>query len=102
MYPVAWAYVVAAAALDALLWLGRAGPLAGALFFAVTLSPVLGFIDYGYMQFSLVADRFHYLAGLGVLAVLVGAAAHGAARLQAGGRRLAPGGWPSCLHCSAR
>ena len=93
--PVAWAYVVAAAALAALLWLGRRrigrGPLAGALFFAVTLSPVLGFIDYGYMQFSLVADRFQYLAGLGVLAVLVGAAAHGAGRLQAGHRRLAAG-----------
>ena len=93
--PVAWTYVLGAAALAALLWLGRRrirrGPLAGALFFAVTLSPVLGFIDYGYMQFSLVADRFQYLAGLGVLAVLVGAAAHGAGRLQAGHRRLAAG-----------
>ena len=94
--PVAWTYVLGAAALAALLWFGRRrlgrGPLAGALFFAVTLSPVLGFVDYGYMQFSLVADRFQYLAGLGVLAVLVGAAAHGAARLQAGTRRLAAGG----------
>ncbi len=85
--PVAWAYVLAAAALAASLWLwterlGR-GPLAGTLFFAVTLSPVLGFVDYGYMQFSLVADRFQYLAGLGVLAVLVGAAARGASRLPA-------------------
>ena len=40
----------------------------------MTLSPVLGFVDYGYMQFSLVADRFQYLAGLGVMAVLLGAA----------------------------
>ncbi len=94
--PVAWAYVLGAAALAALLWLGRRrlgrGPLAGALFFAVTLSPVLGFVDYGYMQFSLVADRFQYLAGLGVLAVLLGAVAHGAARMQAGTKRLAAGG----------
>ena len=94
--PVGWTYVVAAAALAALLWFGSRrlgrGPLAGGLFFAVTLSPVLGFVDYGYMQFSLVADRFQYLAGLGVLAVLVGAAAHGTARLQAGTRRLAAGG----------
>ena len=85
--PVAWTYVLAAAALAAILWFGRQrlgrGPFAGALFFAVTLSPVLGFVDYGYMQFSLVADRFQYLAGLGVLAVLLGAAASGAGRLPA-------------------
>ena len=59
--PVAWIYVLAAAALPALLWIGRdrlgRGPLAGALFYAVTLSPVLGFVDYGYMQYSPV-ERF--------------------------------------------
>ena len=85
--PLAWAYLVGAAGLAVLLWIGRRrigrGPLAGALFFAVTLAPVLGFIDYGYMQFSLVADRFQYLAGIGVLAVLLGAAAYGAGRLPA-------------------
>ena len=85
--PVSWAYVAAAAAVVALLWFGRRrlgrGPLAGALFFGVTLSPVLGFVDYGYMQFSLVADRFQYLAGLGVLAVLLGPAIHGVSRLPA-------------------
>ena len=93
--PLAWMYVLAAVALAAVLWLGRfrlgRGPLAGALFFAVTLSPVLGFVDYGYMQFSLVADRFQYLAGLGVLAVLLGAAAGGAGRLPAAGRAGAAG-----------
>ena len=60
--------------------IGR-GPLAGALFFAVTLSPVLGFVNHGYMKYSLVADRFQYLAGIGVMAVLIGAAVHGASRL---------------------
>ena len=83
--PLAWAYVVAAVALAAGLWflrhrIGR-GPLAGVLFFAVTLTPVLGFVDFGYMQFSFVADRYQYLAGIGVTAVLVGAAMHGAGRL---------------------
>ena len=85
---LAWAYLVGAAALAAALWLGRRrigrGPLAGALFYAVTLGPVLGFVDYGYMQFSFVADRFQYLAGIGVLAVLIGAAAHGVAKLPRG------------------
>ena len=85
--PVGWIYVLAAAALPALLWFGRdrvgRGPLAGVLFYGVTLSPVLGFVDYGYMQFSLVADRFQYLAGLGVLAVLLGAAAHSVSRIPA-------------------
>ncbi len=93
--PAAWMYVLAAVALATALWFGRfrlgRGPLAGALFFAVTLSPVLGFVDYGYMQFSLVADRFQYLAGLGVLAVLLGAASSGAGRLPAGARAGAAG-----------
>ena len=83
--PLAWAYVVAAVALAAGLWflrhrIGR-GPLAGVLFFAVTLTPMLGFVDFGYMQFSFVADRYQYLAGIGVTAVLVGAAVHGAGQL---------------------
>ncbi len=90
--PWAWLYPAGAAALAATLWflrhrIGR-GPLAGALFFAVTLSPVLGFVNHGYMQYSFVADRFQYLAGIGVMAVLIGAAVHGAGRLPG---RLKPG-----------
>ena len=85
--PLGWCYVLAAFALAALLWYGRRwfgrGPLAGALFFAVTLAPVLGFVDYGYMQFSLVADRYQYLASIGVLGVLIGATAHGVGKLPA-------------------
>ncbi len=85
--PAGWACLAAAAAAVAGLWLLRhrlgRGPLAGVLFFAVTLSPVLGFVDYGYMQFSFVADRHQYLAGIGLIAVLVGAAARGASRLPA-------------------
>ncbi len=80
--PLAWGYVAAAVGLAAALWLlrGRIGrsPLAAAAFFAVSLSPVLGFVDYGYMQFSFVADRYQYLAGIGVLAVVAGLAARGA------------------------
>ena len=83
--PWAWLYLAGATALAATLWFMRhrvgRGPLAGALFFAVTLSPVLGFVNHGYMKYSLVADRFQYLAGIGVIAVLIGAAVHGAGRL---------------------
>ena len=83
--PLAWGYVAAAVAVAAALWflrhrIGR-GPLAGILFFAVTLSPVLGFVSYGYMQFSFVADRYQYLAGIGPLTVIIGAAAWGLTRL---------------------
>ena len=83
--PLAWGYLIAAVALAVALWhfrhqIGR-GPLAGALFFAVTLSPVLGFIEHGYMQYAFVADRFQYLAGIGVMAVVIGAATYGVGRL---------------------
>ena len=87
----AWGYVAAAVALAAALWLARGrigrGPMAAAAFFLVTLSPVLGFIDYGYMQFSFVADRYQYLAGIGVMALLVGAGAGWASRLPGNARK---------------
>ena len=93
--PLAWGRLAAVIALAAALWglrrrIGR-GPFAGAAFFAVTLSPVLGFVDYGYMQFSFVADRYQYLAGIGPIAVLTGAAALGARRLPARPRMAAAG-----------
>jgi tetratricopeptide (TPR) repeat protein len=54
--------------------LGR-GPLAAAAFFIVTLVPALGFVDHAFMRWSLVADRFQYLASIGPIAlVAVGAA----------------------------
>ena len=83
--PLAWGYLAAVGAVVALLWFGRhrlgRGPLAGVLFFAVTLSPVLGFVDFAYMRLSFVAERYAYLAGIGVMAVLIGAAAYGAGKL---------------------
>ena len=84
--PLAWGYLLAAVALAVALWhfrprIGR-GPLAGVLFFAVTLSPVLGFVDYRYMEYAFVADRFQYLAGIGVMAVVIGSATFGVRRLS--------------------
>ena len=78
--PLAWGYLVAAVALVISLWHFRSqfgrGPLVGALFFAFTLSPVLGFVNYGYMEYAFVADRFQYLAGIGFIAVVIGSAAY--------------------------
>ena len=93
--PVAWACVAAAAATVAALWflrrrVGR-GPLACVLFFAVTLSPVLGFIDYGYMQFSFVADRYQYLAAAGLMALFAAAGARGIGKLPDAAGRAALG-----------
>ncbi|MDD9859312.1 MAG: tetratricopeptide repeat protein [Nitrospira sp.] len=91
---LAWGCVAATVTVAVLLWVSRhrtgRGPLAGALFFTVTLSPMLGFVDYGYMQFAFVADRYQYLAGAGVIAVLVGAAASGARRLPDTWRTIVP------------
>ena len=93
--PSAWGYVAGVAAALGLLWwlrhrTGR-GPLACVLFFAVALSPVLGFMDFGYMNVSFVADRYQYLAGAGIVALVAGAAATGAGRLPGAARKAAWG-----------
>ncbi len=84
--PAGWGYVVAALAVVGLFWflrdrIGR-GPLACALFFALTLFPVLGFFDFGYMNISFVADRYQYLAGIGAIVLFAGTASRGVARLS--------------------
>jgi tetratricopeptide (TPR) repeat protein len=50
------------------------GPFAALLFYGWTLFPVLGLLDYGYMNYSFVADRYQYLASIGptVLIVMAG------------------------------
>ena len=93
--PIAWGYFIGAVVLALALWLFRLrtgrGPMAGALFFAVTLSPVLGFVDYTYMGYSFVADRFQYLAGIGIMVVLISSADNGVRRLSNIGRKVAVG-----------
>lgn len=93
--PRGWVYVVVAAAVAVALWflrrrIGR-GPLACALFFAVMLSPALGFVDYGYMRYSFVADRYQYLAGTGVIVFFAAVAAWGTERLPGLPRKTARG-----------
>ncbi len=75
--PLDWLYFIAVVVLVATVWLLRhrlgRGPLACALFFGIMLLPVLGFIDYGYMTYSFVADRYQYLASTGVIVLFASA-----------------------------
>ncbi len=83
--PVGWGYVAATLVVGVLFWFLRSrigrGPLACALFFVLTLSPVLGFVPFGYMNISFVADRYQYLAGIGAIVLFAGTASWGVARL---------------------
>ena len=87
-----WLAIATLVALGIALWLARdrigRGPLAGVLFFALTLSPVLGFVDFRFMKIAFVADRFQYLASIGLLAVILGVAVHLAVRLNPRSRAL--------------
>ena len=80
-----WLVLAAMLGLAIVLWCARGrigrGPFAAAMFFAVTLSPVLGFVDFSFMRIAFVADRFQYLASIGPLALL-GVVFHGAVRLR--------------------
>lgn len=68
LYPLTVIAVVIA------LWLKRRrlgrGPLVAVLFFAGTLTPALGFIDFYPMRFSFVADHFQYAASLGLIVLV--------------------------------
>ena len=86
---LSWLPVAAALGLALALWLARRrigrGPLAAALFFAITLSPMLGFGNNSYMEYAFVADRYLYLAGAGLLTLLVGGAVLACRRAPAAG-----------------
>jgi tetratricopeptide (TPR) repeat protein len=89
-----WQWIFPATGLAGLyaLWAGRKrlgrAPLVAALFFLVTLSPALGFINYYPMIYSFVADHFAYLACIGPMALV--AAGLGRFRIPDSGFRNAP------------
>lgn len=70
-----WQYIYPClfAAILIVLWLPRKqigkGPLVGVLYFAITLGPVLGFLDFSFMGNSFVADRYEYLPSIGLIAL---------------------------------
>jgi tetratricopeptide (TPR) repeat protein len=71
--PEQYVSLIGFAAVAGLLWwshkrIGR-GVAVGVLFFAATLSPLLGFIWLYTFRYSFVADHYQYLASLGLLAL---------------------------------
>jgi tetratricopeptide (TPR) repeat protein len=84
-----WQYLYPGALLVLLagLWRWRTvsrGLLAAILFFLVTLSPALGFVNVFPFKFSFVADHFQYLAGIGIMTLASAALVTMAQRLSAG------------------
>ena len=82
-----WSYVPAllVAAVFVACWRARQtwgkGPLLGFFYFVVMLSPVLGFMNIGFMKLSLVADHWQYFAIIGPIALFAAAIAKGYQRL---------------------
>jgi tetratricopeptide (TPR) repeat protein len=95
--PFAYGWLAAGAALGAAIYflrrrLGR-GPEVAALFFALTLSPLLGFIMLYTFLYTFVADHYQYVACLGPIAL----AAAGLAKISgAAGKKFSPVGMICC------
>jgi protein O-mannosyl-transferase len=70
------------------------GPLAGLLFFAGTLFPMLGFFNIYLFYYTYVADHFQYLASLGMIALV---SAGMALTLRRYGQWRWPWGYGACM-----
>jgi tetratricopeptide (TPR) repeat protein len=72
--PLWWLPLLAVLAITTVLWRygkGWSRPLLFAWgFFCVSLVPVMGFTDVGFMKYSLVADHYQHIAIIGVIALL--------------------------------
>jgi tetratricopeptide (TPR) repeat protein len=106
-----WQYLfpLGVAALIAGLWVGARrgnrmsrGALAGFLFFAGTLFPVLGFLNVYPFIYSYVSDHFQYVAGLGIIVPLSSGLTLAIQRASVQARyleRAAPGALLAVLGC---
>jgi tetratricopeptide (TPR) repeat protein len=73
-----WLPLAAAIVVSVVLWLRRKSPVGRALllawgFFCVALVPVMGFVDVIFMQYSLVADHYQYIAIIAIVALAAAA-----------------------------
>ncbi len=89
-----WRYLFVAGVFGVVfaLWILRKrigkGPITALLFFVVSILPVLGFIDFGYMGHSYVADHFQYLPSIGIIALFVAAGTYFFRRLGLLGKKI--------------
>jgi protein O-mannosyl-transferase len=71
--PMWWLPLLAAIIVTAVLWVYRKAWSRSLLFawgfFCVSLVPVMGFTDVGFMKYSLVADHYQHIAIIGVIAL---------------------------------
>jgi protein O-mannosyl-transferase len=75
-----WQYLFPLGVVTTLAWLWTIrhrtlAPLAGVLFFLITVAPALGFVNVYPFRFSFVADHFQYLASLGLITLAAAAVA---------------------------
>ncbi|MCH7643382.1 MAG: tetratricopeptide repeat protein [Myxococcales bacterium] len=72
--PLQYVWAIVGAVLLWALWRGRSeigrAPLAAAIFFVATLSPVLGFIPLFTFWYTYVADHYQYMASIGPIALV--------------------------------
>ena len=84
--PWQWVHVTAVVGLFATLWVLRQrvgrGWLAALAVYGVVLLPVLGLVDFGYLPYTFVADRYQYIALLVPSAVLATIAARSVDRYR--------------------
>jgi len=76
--PLQYGWAIAGTVLLWALWRWRSaigiGPLAAAIFFIATLSPLLGFIPLFTFWYTYVADHYQYVASIGPIALVVAVA----------------------------
>jgi tetratricopeptide (TPR) repeat protein len=92
--PLWWLPLLAALAVTVVLWRYRKSWSRGILFawgfFCVSLVPVMGFTDVGFMKHSLVADHYQHIAIIGAIALVAAGFGLWRRRVQGGLRWAAP------------
>ena len=81
--------ILIAIAVFAFGWFKKRGPAAAIAFFIMSLSPYLGLIQFGFMEFSFVADRYQYMASAGPIVLAVGSLSRYLPRLATYGLEIA-------------